>query len=318
MYFGYCRTFGRRIAAETLSIEDAERRAPAPLRALRAPRPSIAGLELSWPLLMGIVNVTPDSFHDGGRRLDPKKAITHGRALASAGAAILDIGGESTRPGASAVPVAEELSRVIPVIETLAGEGLVISVDTRRSAVMAAAVKAGARLINDVTALRHDPESLACAAELAVPVVLMHSRGEPSNMQTMTQYDDLIMDVFDALAARVEACAAAGIDQSQLLVDPGLGFAKNAAQCAELLRQLASFHALGCPLVIGASRKSFIGNLAGAVRSGDRLPGSLAAAFWAMQQGAAVLRVHDVAETAQMMAMFRSLCYKGREQTDAE
>jgi dihydropteroate synthase len=316
LYFSHCRTFGRRIAAETLSIKDAEGRAPAPLRALRAPRPGIAGLDLSWPLLMGIINVTPDSFHDGGRRLDPMAAIAHGRALASAGAAILDIGGESTRPGAGAVPVAEELARVIPVIETLAGEGFVISVDTRRAAVMAAAVKAGARLINDVTALRHDPESLACAAELAVPVVLVHSRGEPSNMQTMTRYDDLIMDVFDALAARVAACETAGMDRGQLLIDPGLGFAKNAAQCAELLRRMTSFHALGCPLLIGASRKSFIGNLAGAVRSDDRLPGSLAAAFWAMQQGAAVLRVHDVAETAQVMAMFRSLCYKGLERAD--
>jgi dihydropteroate synthase len=299
--------------AETLSIEDVERRAPASLLNLRAPRPAIAGLERPWPLLMGIVNVTPDSFHDGGRRLDPDAAIAHGRALASAGAAILDVGGESTRPGAEAVPVEEELIRVIPVIEVLAAEGLVLSVDTRHPAVMAAAVKAGARMINDVTALRHDPDSLACAAELAVPVVLMHSRGEPSRMQSMTRYDDLVMDVFDALAARVAACAAAGMERGQLLIDPGLGFAKDAAQSAELLRQMASFHALGCPVLIGASRKSFIGDLTGAARSEDRLPGSLAAAFWAMLQGAAVLRVHDVAETVQAMAIFRSLCYKGSE-----
>ncbi len=299
-----------------MSIEDAERRAPAPLRILRAPRPSIAGLKGPWPLIMGIVNVTPDSFHDGGGRLDPNAAIAHGRALASAGAAVLDIGGESTRPGANAVPVAEELARVIPVIEALAGEDLVLSVDTRHAAVMAAAIKAGARMINDVTALRHDPDSLDCAAGLAVPVVLMHSRGEPSSMQTMTHYDDLIMDVFDALAARVAACAAAGMDRGQLLIDPGLGFAKDAAQSAELLRQMTSFHALGCPVLIGPSRKSFIGNLTGARRSEDRLPGSLAAALWAMLQGAAVLRVHDVAETAQMMAMFQCLCYKYREQSN--
>ncbi len=306
------------MAAETLSIRDAAQCAPASLLNLQAPRPGIAGLDLPWPLIMGIVNVTPDSFHDGGRRLDAKAAIAHGRALASAGAAILDIGGESTRPDADAVPVEEELARVIPVIEALAGEGLVLSVDTRHAMVMTAAVKAGASMINDVSALRHDPDGLACAAGLAVPVVLMHSRGEPSSMQSMTHYDDLIMDVFEALADRVAACVAAGMDGGQLLIDPGLGFAKNAAQSAELLRQMTSFHALGCPILIGASRKSFVGKLTGAARSEDRLPGSLAAAFWAMLQGAAVLRVHDVAETAQTMAMFRSLCYKDHEQTNAE
>jgi dihydropteroate synthase len=313
LHFDHCRTFGRGVVGECLTIGEAERCAPASLQRLRAPRLGIAGLDLPWPLIMGIVNVTPDSFHDGGRRLDPDAAIAHGRALAAAGAAILDIGGESTRPGADAVPVEEELARVIPVIEVLAAEGLVLSVDTRHAAVMAAAVKAGARMINDVTALRHDPDSLACAARLAVPVVLMHSRGQPSNMQSMTRYDDLMMDVFDALAARVAACATAGMDPGQLLIDPGLGFAKDAAQSTELLRQMASFHALGCPVLIGASRKSFIGDLTGAARSDDRLPGSLAAAFWAMQQGAAILRVHDVAETVQTMAMFRSLCYKGPE-----
>ncbi|MDA1097616.1 MAG: dihydropteroate synthase [Proteobacteria bacterium] len=317
LYFNQCRLVSRRGAVETLSIVDAERRAPASLLNLQAPRPNIAGLDHPWPLIMGIINVTPDSFHDGGRRLDPNAAIAHGRALASAGAAILDIGGESTRPGAAAVPVAEELARVIPVIEALTAEGLVLSVDTRRAAVMAAAVKAGARMINDVTALRHDPDSLACVAELSVPVVLMHSRGEPATMRSMTRYDDLVMDVFDALAARVAACTDAGIDRGRLLIDPGLGFAKEAAQSAELLRRMASFHALGCPVLIGASRKSFIGNLTGAASPEDRLPGSLAAAFWATQQGAAVLRVHDVTETVQMLAIFRSLCYKELEQTNA-
>jgi len=262
---------------------------------------------------MGIVNVTPDSFHDGGRSLDLDAAVAHGRALAAAGAAVLDIGGESTRPGAQAVPVAEELARVIPVIHALARDGLVVSVDTRKAEVMERAVEAGARMINDVTALRHEPDSLARTAKLngaqAVSVVLMHSRGEPADMQSMACYDDLIMDVFDDLAARVEACVAAGIDRDRLLVDPGLGFAKDAAQSAELLRQMTVFHALDCPVLIGASRKSFIGGLTGADRSEDRLPGSLAAAFWAAQQGAAVLRVHDVAETAQTMAIYRSLCY---------
>ena len=266
---------------------------------------------------MGIVNVTPDSFHDGGQNLDPNTAIARGRALAASGAAILDIGGESTRPGAEAVSVAEELARVIPVIEVLAHEGLVISVDTRKAEVMEQAVKAGARMINDVTALRHEPDSLARAAKLtgaqAVFVVLMHSRGQPSDMQSMTRYDDLIMDVFDDLAARVEACVAAGIDRDRLLIDPGLGFAKDAEQSIRLLRQMATFHALGCSVLVGASHKSFIGSLTDAARSEDRMSGSLAAALWAAQQGAAILRVHDVAETAQTMAIYRSLCYDAND-----
>lgn len=292
-----------------MSLDETARRVPLSLRNLSAPRPAIAGLDGPWPLIMGIVNVTPDSFHDGGRRLDADAAIAHALALGEAGAAILDVGGESTRPGAQAVPVAEELTRVIPVIEALAAAGATVSVDTRRAAVMEQAVQAGARMINDVTALRHDPHSLDCAAALAVPVVLMHSRGEPANMAAMSQYDDVMMDVFDALAERVSACMAAGMDKGQLLVDPGLGFAKDAVQSAELLRRMALFHALGCPVLIGASRKSFIGHLTAAARSEDRLPGSLAAALWAAQQGAAILRVHDVAETAQAMAIFRTLCY---------
>ena len=155
-------------------------------------RPPIAGIEGPWPLVMGIVNVTPDSFHDGGRRLDPQAAIEHGRTLADAGAAILDVGGESTRPGAKEVTEEEELARVMPVVEALAADGHVVSVDARKAAVMARAVSAGARMINDITALRHDPQSLAVAARLDVPVVLMHSRGEPAHMQSLTQYDDLI------------------------------------------------------------------------------------------------------------------------------
>ncbi|MDP6689743.1 MAG: dihydropteroate synthase [Alphaproteobacteria bacterium] len=314
LHFAQCRLFGRNIPAEILGLEAAERRAPGELESLRTPRPAIAGLEPAksgpGPLIMGIVNVTPDSFHDGGR-LRPAAAIAHGRALAGAGAAILDVGGESTRPGAREVPVDEELERIMPVIEALAGDGLAVSVDTRKAAVMTAAVNAGARMINDVTALRHDPGSMACAAKLAVPVVLMHSRGTPETMQSMTHYDDLIMDVFDDLSARLADCLAAGLSRDNLLLDPGLGFAKMPEQSAALLRGMAHFHALGCPLLIGASRKGFVGKLTGAAATEDRLPGSLAAAMWAAQQGAAVLRVHDVAETAQTMAIFRSLCYKG-------
>jgi len=276
----------------------------------------IAGIEGPWPLVMGIVNVTPDSFHNGGqfndgsRRLDPDAAIAHGLAMAAAGAAILDVGGESTRPGAGAVSETEEAARIIPVIEALAKAGHVVSVDTRKAAVMVRAVKAGARMINDVTALDHDPESLAVAAGLDVPIVLMHSRGTPGDMQTKTDYGDVVADVIGVLQARIDACVRAGIDRDRLLVDPGIGFAKTALQSAALLGDLARFHALECPLLVGASRKSFIGALTNTPRSVDRLPGSLAAALWAGQQGAAIVRVHDVGETVQALAIYRALCYK--------
>jgi dihydropteroate synthase len=278
-------------------------------RAEISPQTPIAGITAPWPLVMGIVNVTPDSFHDGGQRLDPDAAIAHGRDLAVAGAAILDIGGESTRPGAGEISSEAELERVIPVIRALADGGHVVSVDTRKAAVMAGAVAAGARMINDVTALRHDPESLALVAGLEVPVVLMHSRGTPGDMQTRTGYDDVVGDVMSDLAARIAACVEGGVAQDRLIIDPGLGFAKTARQSAALLGDIARFHALGCPLLIGASRKTFIGALSGTARSADRLPGSLAAALWAGQQGAAIVRVHDVAETVQALEIFRALCY---------
>ena len=279
------------------------------LRTEISPQTPIAGITAPWPLVMGIVNVTPDSFHDGGQRLDPDAAIAHGRDLAAAGAAILDIGGESTRPGAGEISSEAELERVIPVIRALAVGGHVVSVDTRKAAVMAGAVAAGARMINDVTALRHDPESLALVAGLEVPVVLMHSRGTPGDMQTRTGYDDVVGDVMSDLAARIAACVEGGVAQDRLIIDPGLGFAKTARQSAALLGDIARFHALGCPLLIGASRKTFIGALSATARSADRLPGSLAAALWAGQQGAAILRVHDVAETVQALKIFRALCY---------
>lgn len=287
--------------------------------AVTSPRPGIGdivGMNQPWPLVMGIVNVTPDSFHDGDRHADAQAAIAHGRALAAAGAAILDVGGESTRPGADPVGETAELSRVIPVIAALAGDGHVVSIDTRNATVMENAVNAGARMINDVSALSHDPQSLATATRANVAVVLMHSRGTPADMQSQVDYDDLISDVLAALTARIEACLGAGMDRAQLIIDPGLGFAKTAPQSAALLANMARFHALGCPVLIGASRKSFIGALTAAAGiaatdgSNDRLPGSLAAALWAAERGAAILRVHDVKETVQALAIFRALCYK--------
>ena len=287
-------------------------------KAARTPAHSpIVGITAPWPLIMGIINVTPDSFHAGGRH-DSATAIEHGRKLAAEGAAILDVGGESTRPGADDLSIGEELSRIIPVIRTLAREGFVVSVDTRKPEVMKQAVAAGANMINDVTALRHEPQSLTAAAGLDVPVVLMHSRGTPSDMQSLLDYDNLVADVHDDLSMQVQACVAAGITRDRLIVDPGIGFAKDAEQSAMLLANLGRLHDLGLPVLIGASRKSFIGHLTETPCSEDRLPGSIAAALWAAQQGAAILRVHDVAETVQALAIFRTLCYKDFNNNTAE
>ena len=256
---------------------------------------------------MGIVNVTPDSFSDGGQFADAAAAVAHGRDLAAAGAAIVDVGGESTRPGADPVSPDEELRRVIPVVEGLAAAGLTVSIDTRRAAVMHAAVAAGATVINDVTALAGDPESLAVAAAAGVPVILMHMRGEPQTMQRDPTYDDVALDVYDALAGRVAACRAAGIPLANIAVDPGIGFGKTVDHNLELLAALAMFQGLGTAVVLGVSRKSFIGRLAGAAPADQRLPGSIAAGLAGIHHGADILRVHDVAATAQALTLWRSI-----------
>ena len=271
-----------------------------------------------WPLVMGIINVTPDSFHDGSRYNFQMAAIKQGRTLAAAGAAILDIGGESTRPGASFVPIDVELTRVIPVIKTLAEDGFTISVDTRKPEVMEQAVAVGANMINDITALRHEPESLKVAAALKVPVVLMHSRGSPSEMQNQLNYEDVVVDVYNDLAERVKACITAGIPRHRLILDPGVGFAKDAEQSIQILANLDKIQDLGLPIMIGASRKSFIGLTTNTPSSNDRLPGSIAAALWAAQKGAAILRVHDVIETVQALAILKTLCYKESNSKAAE
>jgi dihydropteroate synthase len=263
---------------------------------------SVAGLPAGpWPLVMGIVNATPDSFSDGGRFFDPDAAIAQGRALRAQGADMLDIGGESTRPGAEPVTVEEELRRVLPVLRALCPGGPV-SIDTRNAATMRAALEAGACMLNDVSALRHDDAALAVVRDAAAPVVLMHMRGDPQTMQTHTQYDDLLLDVLDELQARVDAVIAAGVDRARLVLDPGLGFAKTPAQSAELLAQLGALHGLGLPLLVGASRKGFLAWLGA---SGDRLGASVASAVEAARQGAAIVRVHDVAATVEALAVWR-------------
>lgn len=284
--------------------------APAEVLArLTAPRPAICGLALDRPRIMGILNVTPDSFSDGGRHADPEAALARARDLLAAGADILDIGGESTRPGSDPVPGAEELSRVLPTIAGLRAAGVTapISIDTRKAAVAEAAFAAGADLWNDVSALGHDPGSLAVAAASGRPVCLMHAQGDPKTMQAAPAYADVLLEVADHLEARVAAAEAAGIARGRILVDPGIGFGKTVAHNVALIRGLATLHGTGCAILFGASRKRFIGALGDAPDPLARAPGSLAVALEALRQGAQVLRVHDVAETRQALALWSAL-----------
>lgn len=272
---------------------------------------SFAGLALDRVRIMGVVNVTPDSFSDGGETLGADVAIARGLALAASGADVIDVGGESTRPGASPVPVDVEIARVVPVVRGLARAGLLVSVDTRRSAVMRVACDEGARIINDVTSLAGDPESLGFAAVSGMSVVLMHMQGEPQTMQERPVYRDVVAEVLAFLAERVLACEAAGVPRTRLAVDPGIGFGKTLAHNLALLRSIDRFTGLGCAVLVGVSRKRFIAELGRGEPPLDRLGGSLAAALAAIDGGCSLVRVHDVAETAQAIAVWSAV----REQT---
>jgi dihydropteroate synthase len=248
---------------------------------------------------MGIVNVTPDSFSDGGRYLDADAAIAHGVELVRDGADVLDVGGESTRPGAEEVDEAEELRRVEPVVTGLVGTAT-LSIDTSKAAVAGAAIEAGASIVNDVTALRGDPEMAGLCAERGVGVVLMHMPGNPRTMQDDPRYDDVVEDVKSFLAVRMEFALGEGIAEERIWLDPGIGFGKTLEHNLELLRRLGELRGLGRPLVVGTSRKSFIGEVDGSAVD-DRLGGTIASSVLAAAEGADVLRVHDVAETAQAL-----------------
>ncbi|MDP9228668.1 MAG: dihydropteroate synthase [Actinomycetota bacterium] len=258
---------------------------------------------------MGIVNVTPDSFSDGGEFLDPERAIAHGGELAEEGADILDVGGESTRPGAEAVPASEELERVAPVVEALAGPdgpGTPVSIDTAKREVAEAALDAGATIVNDVTALRGDPELAGLCAERGCEVVLMHMLGTPRTMQVDPSYGDVVDDVRAFLAERIEFATSRGIDEERIWVDPGIGFGKTLEHNLELLRRLAEFRQLGRPVVIGSSRKSFIGKLTGAPVE-RRLGGTIASNVIAYANGADVLRVHDVGPMREALTVAEAI-----------
>jgi dihydropteroate synthase len=280
------------------------------MAAIGAPRPRLAGLALDRPRIMGIVNVTPDSFSDGGRFSAVDAAIAHGVRLAEEGADILDIGGESTRPGADPVPLAEELARVIPVIEGLRSRTeALISVDTRKAEVMARAAAAGADILNDVSALTHDARALAVAAETGLPVILMHAKGDPKTMNDDPRYSDVVLDVFDYLERRIAACEAAGIPKAKLVADPGIGFGKHLHHNVAVLASLALYHGLGVPVLLGASRKKLIDHISDVPDAKDRVPGSIAAALAAAAQGVQIVRVHDVTATRQALGVWQAIAH---------
>ncbi len=256
---------------------------------------------------MGIINVTPDSFSDGGETFMFKDAVQRGLAMLESGADMLDIGGESTRPGATPVSVDEEMHRVVPVIEKLCDAGAIVSIDSRRSQVMRAAINAGASVVNDVTALAGDPYSLACVADCEVSVILMHMQGTPETMQDRPNYDDVCGDVHDYLGKRIDVCAEAGIPRERIAVDPGIGFGKTCEHNLQILSHIEDLHRLRVPVIIGASRKSFIGRISGETKPAKRTAGSISAALASLNQGVQIFRVHDVAETRQAFDVWEAI-----------
>ena len=264
-------------------------------------------VRLDQPQVMGIVNATPDSFSDGGQFADAAAAADAGANMAAEGAAIVDVGGESTRPGAKPVWEGDEIERIVPVIRQLAAGGAAVSVDSRKADVMTAALDAGARMINDVSALTYDGRSAGISAASGVPVVLMHHKGAPETMQDEPRYDDVLLEVYLWLEERIAAAEAAGIARDRILIDPGFGFGKNVAHNLEIMNGLALFHSFGCAVVVGASRKRTIGALSGEAPVEKRLGGSIAFGLKAVEQGVQILRVHDVFETVQALRVWRGM-----------
>jgi dihydropteroate synthase len=282
-----------------------------PWQALLRPRSplQLGQTTLRWnrPHLMAVLNITPDSFSDGGAYVEASDAVARAHQMMADGASLLDVGAESTRPGAKPVSAAEEQARLEPVLAPLCALGLPVSLDTRNAMVMRYGLQHGVAMINDVSALCHDAQALALVAAAGCPVVLMHMQGEPGSMLNDPSYDDVLLDVYDMLAARIEACVAAGIARHHIIIDPGIGFGKHLRHNIDLLNGLALFHALGAPLLLGASRKRMIGALSKEEAADNRLAGSLALAQTGLMQGAQLLRVHDVAATKQMLKVWQGL-----------
>ena len=298
--------------SEDAIIEQADNRnkAVAVFENLYKPRANFAGLKMSKPHVMGVINVTPDSFSDGGVHLAPGNAFASGMAMSQAGASIIDIGGESTRPGAEAITRNQELARVLPPIAGLSRQNLLISIDSRHAEVMTRACAAGAAVINDVEALRRNG-AIDAAAASGVPVIIMHMQGQPETMQDEPHYDFAPIDIYQFLEERIEAAMAAGIAKSDIAIDPGFGFGKTVAHNLQILNWLSLFHGLGVPILFGASRKSTIAKLSKGEPAEKRLAGSLALAMAAFRQGAQILRVHDVAETVQALAVEQAMLKAG-------
>ena len=305
----------KRVSTEIVPVEGIEKCLDETMAAdwarIVAPRAALQlgerTVRLDQPQVMGIINATPDSFSDGGSYADASAAAEAGAIMAAEGAAIIDVGGESTRPGATTVWEEDEIGRVLPVIKQLASGGNAVSIDTRKAGVMSAAVGVGARMINDVSALTWDPQAAEAVAKADVPVVLMHHQGDPQTMQSDPRYDDVLVDVYLWLEDRIAAAEEGGIARDKILVDPGIGFGKTVAHNLELMNGLALFHGLGCPIVLGASRKRMIGALSNEAPADQRLPGSITLAIKAVEQGAQIIRVHDVPETVQALKVWRGL-----------
>lgn len=304
-WFTHVEVLQRQGAAEILPVSVL----PAEVRvALCGTRPSIAGLRFDAPRVMGILNLTPDSFYDGGQFKDSLQALTRAREMITQGADILDIGGESTRPGALEIDREVEITRTAPVIAAIRRhENVPISIDTRKAAVAEAAGLAGADLVNDVSGFTFDSALAALCRDRAMPVIVMHAQGIPQTMQEAPHYDNVLLDVFDFLQQQITGLTALGLARSQIIVDPGIGFGKTLTHNLALLQRLSLFHGLGVPVLLGASRKGFIGAIGKASKYHDRLPGSIAVALEALAQGVQIVRVHDVAETRQAIDLWQAL-----------
>ena len=305
LWFTHLQALSREGAPRIVRAADLPRQV---LARLSRPRPPLLDLDMDRPRIMGILNTTPDSFSDGGVHHRPEAALAAARAMIAAGAAIVDIGGESTRPGASPVAEAEEIARTRPVIAALANETATpLSIDTRNAAVAAAALDAGAHLVNDVSGLTHDPGLAPLCAARGVPVCVMHAQGDPQTMQANPRYDDVLLDVYDFLETRIAALERSGIPRARIVADPGIGFGKTQRHNLALLQNISLFHGLGCAILLGASRKGFIGAIGKEPRADARIPGSLAVGLAALAQGVQILRVHDVAATAQAVRLWQAV-----------
>ena len=305
LWFTHAERLSRTEAPEIVAAQDIPSDV---LDRLTQPRAEIAGLAMDRPQIMGILNATPDSFSDGGVHNSVETALSSAENMVTHGASILDIGGESTRPGASFVPEDEEIARTKPLIEAIRTKtNALISIDTRKAGVARAAWGAGAGLINDVSGFTFDPQLAPFCAGVGAPVCVMHMQGDPATMQDDPQYDDVLLDVYDFLEGQVAHLEQLGLKRDQIVVDPGIGFGKAEAHNLALLRNLSLFHGLGCPILLGVSRKGFIGQIGKEPRKDARAPGSIAVALAGLSQGVQIVRVHDVAETAQALRLWAAV-----------